>query len=279
MFEIAAGTIVGSDHRWSGRNNQDAFCISQSPEAAIAVVCDGCSEGRQSEVGAQIGSRLVVRAIRRGMEIIFRDSEFWPGVLAWSQQKTIRILQEIVLNMEGRQSHLVSDYFLFTVVGVALTSEDAVFFSFGDGVFAVNGEVSRVGPFPNNAPPYLAYGGLVKSSLGDNPELLKFAIHKIVPTAELNNGLIGTDGVVDLVRAADSRIPGKTEAVGALSQFWTEDSYFANPDAVRRKLSLLNQEVVRPDWENRCLAREKRLLPDDTTLIVFRRKKEKGELM
>jgi hypothetical protein len=60
--------------------------------------------------------------------------------------------------------------------------------------------------------------------------------------------------------------------VGPLSQFWTDDRYFANPDALRRRLTLINRESVRADFESRRLVRTPGLLPDDTTVVVLRRR-------
>src|SRR3989344_5896211 len=63
LFEIATGTIIGSEHKRLGKNNQDASHTTVSPEALIAVVTDGCSASRHSEVGANIGARLVSNAV------------------------------------------------------------------------------------------------------------------------------------------------------------------------------------------------------------------------
>ena len=50
-------------------------------------------------------------------------------------------------------------------------------------------------------------------------------------------------------------------------------SYFKNPDAVRRKLTMLNREEVKPDWQRQELIKRSGVLSDDTTLIAIRRAK------
>ena len=50
-----------------GRNNQDAHAFSVCDERILALVCDGCGSGRYSEVGAQIGARLLLAALHRRM--------------------------------------------------------------------------------------------------------------------------------------------------------------------------------------------------------------------
>jgi len=114
--------------------------------------------------------------------------------------------------------------------------------SIGDGVVFVNDRLTRLGPFADNAPPYPAYA--LTAADGDGP---RFQIERIAPTSEVRSLLIGTDGVNDLIAAQDRPVPGKTETVGPISRFWKDECYFANPDAVRRRLALINSECVRQD--------------------------------
>lgn len=273
VFEIIAGSITGNDHRWSGKNNQDAFCYRTDEKNIIAVVCDGCSEGKHSEVGAQIGAKLIVQSLRKNLGPI--DSRGLVEAVEISRQETINQLKGLASAMEGDNlPQLITDYFLFTVIGVVINPAMTMIFSLGDGLYTINGMTFRLGPFLNNEPPYLAYGGLANSSLGEtNPGLLRFQINEVIPTDFVNTILIGTDGVVNLIESAGLKIPGKEEVVGEISQFWLDDRYFANWDMVRRKLFLANREVVQPVWLEQRFAREKGLLPDDTTLLVIRRKK------
>jgi hypothetical protein len=106
---------------------------------------------------------------------------------------------------------------------------------------------------------------------GIEPEKLQFCLYAQVPTETVQSIVIGSDGVRDLIAASDRQMPGKEEFVGEIAQFWQGDRYFQNPDAIRRRLSLMNRESVKPDWQNQHLIREAGLLPDDTTLVVIRR--------
>jgi hypothetical protein len=122
----------------------------------------------------------------------------------------------------------------------------------GDGAIAINGKLNQIPAYPNNAPPYLAYG-LYK------PEAINFEIRDLLPTSELESLLIATDGIDDLVKVED------------INQFWQEDRYFKNPDAIRRKLAILNREETKPDWNKRELIKRSGVLSDDTSLVVIRR--------
>jgi len=105
----------------------------------------------------------------------------------------------------------------------------------------VDGAATRLGPFPGNEPPYLAYGLLA-------PDGPRFVLNAVAPRAAIGTLLVGSDGAADLLE----RQP--------LDELWSEDRYFANPDAVRRRLTVL----TRPSAAGPGLA-------DDATLVVVRR--------
>jgi hypothetical protein len=84
-----------------------------------------------------------------------------------------------------------------------------------------------------------------------------------LPTAELDHFLLGSDGLLDLRRAAETPIPNGEGVVGPLSQFWTEGRFFKNADNVRRRLRIINGGVDAGPKDG--------LLTDDTTLVVGRR--------
>lgn len=282
QFEIAGGTVCGRDHFQSGKNNHDAYHWLMSDQAIIAIVCDGCGSGKHSEVGAQLGARLIAEAIAR-QRCRFGDhllvfSLRVESLLERARLDVLAQLRVLANSMGESLTQIVNDYFLFTALGVLITPYRCSTFSLGDGIIIVNEEITRLGPFVANEPPYLAYG-LVGSSLTQSqPELLNFQIHQCMPTAAVKSILIGTDGVADLIKTAEKKMPGKKEFVGQVSQFWQEDRYFKNPDMVRRKLTLVNREVVKVDQKNNQVIREIGLLPDDTTLVVIRKKvnKERG---
>ncbi len=260
VFQLAAGSIVGQEHRQTGRNNQDAWAVSQTDAATIAVVCDGCGSGRFSEVGAKLGARLIVQAIQQAADLSN------PEILLQSVQvQVLTELQNLIKAMGGDWVQTIQDYFLFTVVGVLITPMETLTFAMGDGEIALNGAVTTLGPFPNNAPPYLAYGLL------DTAPSPVWQVCHHVPTEQVQSVLIGTDGVVDLLELGDRALPGKSELVGGVEQFWQQDRYFANPDMVRRRLALINREGMQPDWQQQTLVKHPGLLRDDTTLVVVRR--------
>jgi hypothetical protein len=259
-FDIAAASVIGREHSRAGRNNQDAFRVDSCEQGLVAIVADGCGSGSHSELGAQAGARHVVASalhlLREGARLDGND------FLALLRERSLSFLRELAHSL-GRGC--LQDCLLFTVVGAVVTPEHTLVFSAGDGLWALNGQARALGPFPGNAPPYLAYG-LIPDSL------VPFVPQALVPTAEVRSLLLGTDGAGDLARLAEALVPERDEPVGPLAQYWSEERYFRNPDALRRRLSLLARESVHVDSVSHRLVRTPGLLPDDTTLVVLRRR-------
>ncbi|MDX2097551.1 MAG: protein phosphatase 2C domain-containing protein [Leptolyngbyaceae cyanobacterium bins.59] len=277
VFQLAAGSVIGRQHRHLGKNNQDAYYSLQTEQITIALVCDGCGSCPHSEIGARIGSRLLGETIAHLLtdhpDRHLTHPSFWEEL----QAKALFRLGEVVAAIGGDPIQVIQDGFLFTVVGAIVSTEGASLFSLGDGVIVINGIVESLGPFPHNAPPYLAYELIArdrgaKFHFPASPDL-PFQVHHPCSISILQSILIGTDGVTDLIAAAEISLPGQSERIGPLSQFWEADRYFTNPDQIRRRLALMNREVTQPDWETRSLAKHPGLLPDDTTLIVIRRRR------
>jgi hypothetical protein len=106
----------------------------------------------------------------------------------------------------------IRQHLLFTIVGAAFSAGGAVVFACGDGVVAVDGAVRRLGPFPDNQPPYLAYG-LEDPSVG-------FTLLYEGPAGHV---LVGTDGAAE----------------AELAPFWSDERHWRNPDMIRRTLRRL----------------------------------------
>ena len=278
-WQLASGTILGRRHRVAGRNNQDAFCVTGNESNLVAVVCDGCSSGAHSEVGAQVGARMLAHLLlARVQENGLAEPE---TLLEEVRCDALIQLGQLAQSMGSHLTATVCDTLLFTVIGAYITPQDAVFFALGDGAVWVNGEAFALGPFPGNAPPYLSYG-LVETHFA--PEDLGFKIVKHSPTEELKSFLIGTDGVCDLRRALTRPATPENGTVARttsrtarqrhepMAGFWQTERFFVNPDSVRRTLANLNRDrAVEVEGEVRHQAG---LLPDDTTLIVGRRAPE-----
>ncbi|UZQ54390.1 protein phosphatase 2C domain-containing protein [Trichothermofontia sichuanensis B231] len=267
VFDIAAGSVIGREHRRLGRNNQDAYAVQAKLDRTIAVVCDGCGSSPHSEVGAQLGARWVVASLDRQCERgqpKLQDPDFWPEL----QQELLNQIRQVATGLGSALETVIWDYFLFTIVGVIVTAEITVIFSLGDGVAMLNEEVLLQGTIADNRPPYLAYGLFPNHfSMAD----LQFTVYPR-STATVNTLLIGTDGVQDLAKTLDPLLADVDLMPEMFTPFWQDDRYFRNPDQVRRYLVRCNREVIQPNWQTQVLERQSGLLEDDTTLVLMRRK-------
>jgi len=273
ILKVSGGSVPGTDHTKPGKpgwvNNHDSFGWSQlSNDCLVAVVCDGCGSGAHSEVGAKLATQISLDLLsdatnRYMIETALKESS---QTINLERVKTLLTSQIGVLaHSMGRSfSMIINDYFLFTMVGCIVTPVKTFLFSVGDGVFVLNGEVVRLGPFPDNAPPYISYNLLGRK--------VDIDVNRTIATSDLQSLIIGSDGAVDLIEAENKLIPRSEEKVGNILQFVSDDLYFKNKDAVRRRLSLVNKEA--PEVVNGVARMTQGLLPDDTTLIAVRHDKE-----
>ncbi|WP_428265327.1 protein phosphatase 2C domain-containing protein [Haliangium sp.] len=287
-FDIAGGSVIGHEHRRLGRNNQDAMAWYADAGVIVAVVADGCGSSRHSEVGARLGARLMVAALARlvgagGLDAGISNasqtaSEVAAGqgtdsagaavaLVTQARDEVLGHLRGLARVMAGSLAQTVSDYFLFTLVGAAMTPARCLVFSMGDGVIVVNGAAIPLGPFPGNQPPYPAYA-LLDGDAVDAPAAPR--VHALMPTAALDSLVLATDGAEELVAHPDHALPGSDERAGPLHQF-CDPRYHRNPDAIRRRLWLMNRDHVVADWDRRRIRRARAVLADDTTLISIRR--------
>jgi len=270
-FEIAGGSVAGRDHRHALTNCQDAYAIATSKNVVAGVVADGCTSGEHSEVGAKIGARIAVDQLLRVFQaeptLLSADPAVLTGALARVRRGILTRIASIADAMGGSYSKTVSDYFLFTLVGVVATEWRTVTFVAGDGVIAPNERVVEI-LSENNKPSYIAYD-LVDSTVEAPP----LAVVNSFALGDVRQILIGTDGLGALVKASDRKVPGKDEPIGFISQFWENDAHFKNPFSIQRRLRVINRDYMRIDYDRRAVHEEHGPLADDATLVVFRRRR------
>jgi hypothetical protein len=230
-------TVTGARHLRVARNGQDAAAAASGPGWAAAVVCDGCSAGVYSEVGARLGAALVVAALAR--RLASGESVEWPAVTS----EVTRALAALVDRMGDDRVQTVIDHFLFTIVAVAATRDGASVCAIGDGTYAFDGATRVLGPFADNQPPYLGY-----ALLGDDPPA-----HVEVVPAGTHVVAIGTDGA--------------TEIAGGIARF-IAPRYLEHADRARRDLAVLarGREVI--EWDERRVVRTAELHDDCAIAIV-----------
>ncbi len=282
-FEVVGGTITGRLHMLGNRHNDDAFVISATPEFIVGVVSDGCGDALDSSLGASIGSKLIAnriihRLLRHGVPIAKNEgigmaARFSQKLQVWLEDCNIDILtySRIIadcLYLTTREK-FIENHFLYTAIGFIVTDTFYATFAIGDGMIAVNGDVKTLGPFPSNRPPYVCYP-LLKVDFPEGQLTLK--LRNIGFTSDLQSIMIGSDGLTEFPALSNKTHPGTSDKVGDVSQFWTDDRYFNNSDAIRRKLFQMNRYDKLVDFSKGEVNILSPLLTDDTTMVVLRKK-------
>lgn len=288
-FLVQGGSVPGSDHTAPLRrtNCQDAFAISQKPECVIAVVADGNGSEANSEVGAKLGVALELSLLSAQMQRcqprlaacanIDEATAIFNQAVRRAEQDMLAYLRVLAnaLTSNGESfSEKVRQNFLFTLLGAILTPQWTGVFYVGDGCYALNGQVFQLGPFPENKPPYPAYQLFATEDYEVDSPLIRAQFAFICPTDEVKSLLIGTDGVEHLMNAEHQKLPGRSDKVGPLRQFWEEPAFVENADAIRRRLALITREshcVVAGKGGTHLMNTESGLLKDDTTLVVIQK--------
>lgn len=235
--------MTGARHLRSARNGQDAAVAWTSATDALVVVCDGCSGGASSEVGARLGAALFARALAARLLAGERpgDPNLWTGVRA----DVVRVLAELLERMPGDRTEILREHFLFTVLAAAVSCGEAAVWALGDGAYSFGDYTRVLGPFEHNAPPYVAY-----DLLGDaRPAELAIA------SPARGAIVIATDGACDLDHGLER---------------FLADRYIAHPDALRRQLAVLARTDERIDWNERRVVRAPAALQDDCAVGILR---------
>jgi len=264
-FQFAGGSWIGRDHRWAGLNSQDSWTILTTGDLTVGVVADGCGSHAHSEVGAQLGVKILAESIRAAYSGPKHQIK-WSRV----QQQVVSQLDVLVRAMGGNYREVIKQYFLFTLLGFVTDGHTITFFALGDGTIVINGVVTNLGPFPNNEPPYIGYSLMGEDATVD-PDLLR--LHPVFApfdVTDVDSFMLATDGIDYLVASEGRKKPGLSGIVGPIEQFWQDDKYYALHIAIERELKLIGRDYPQKDPEFGYLR-------DDTTMIVGRRVPQPAE--
>jgi len=253
-----SASVIGARHQRASRNGQDAAATFVQDGVAVAVVCDGCSSGTSSEGGARLGARWF--AERLGQALVagasVEDRATWEGARCDVATRMRTLAKGFdaapasgaagadAIDADAIDADGVHDLLLFTIVAAAITAEGAAVWALGDGAYGHDGRVRVLGPFADNAPPYLAY-----DLLGDPRE----AHFEVLPSAR--RVVIATDGAQDL--------DYDLAAFGAIS--------LTNPDSLRRRLAILARGEERIAWGEGRVYRTPAVLQDDCAVAILER--------
>ena len=240
-FLAVAGSVTGRDHRRAERDGQDGHALVVTEDVVAAIVTDGCSSGRASEIGARVGAAWLAALVEQR----FRGSS---GAEAGAADVTRELLARLELlarsfDAAGEiRAARVDQSLLFGFLAAVVTPVTSIVFGIGDGIVVVDGVVTVIDPGPENAPPYLAYG-----LVGGSHACIEPRIHFVGRSADVEVLAVATDGAAPLVQSADS----------ALSAIAADPRYARNPSLLRKRLVVLSDRGT---------------FSDDATVGVVRRR-------
>lgn len=152
MLRVHCGQIIGIEHRLRQTNCQDSHALIQHDQTTIAIICDGCSEGSHSEVGARLGAAYLAptaaRLLAEGVALAAL-----PGQLHGA---ALRFLEDLTALMQpAHRAEFIRQHLLFTVVGAIVQADEAIVFYAGDGLIVLDDQTCLIDQ--GNQPSYLAY--------------------------------------------------------------------------------------------------------------------------
>ncbi len=244
--------VAGARHRSVARNCQDAAAtwVAADQRWGLAVVCDGCGSQPASEFGALWGRLAWQQAVQRaiGAGIVPTACEFWPKVCA-DVAAGLAALAQQCSSSEVPTISFVHEHLLFTSLVAVMYDQTLSVFALGDGTALVAGQVHQFGPWPDNAPPYLAYALLDPT----------FAPAAVATTITCN---VEATGIVAIASDGIDDFPGGIEAL-------VIERNVRNPDGLRRTLELAARPSEQIDWPEQRVMRIAGRLHDDTAVAVL----------
>ncbi len=257
-WNIVRAAVSGRAHQRARRGSQDAVSVRMlaRPEGAVvvAVVCDGCSAGESSEVGAGLGARFVAADVARRLaagpsrDCVDDLADAAIDALVTELDRASRSWCIDGSDADERAA-LIASCLLFTVQVAVIGPARFVVFGVGDGVVRVNGVDVDVAVNDDGAPDCPAYRLI--DGLHDHAKL---TVHAHGATADLRSLTIATDGALELARAASTTLP-TGEAFGGLALFESDARFVLNPSLATKRLTALG--AAAPE--------------DDCTVVVVRR--------
>ena len=242
-YAVATASHPGREHLRLLGNNQDALALRASEEALVAVVTDGCSMGRRSEVGATLGAQFIAGwLLEHGRAETLEDARRVGAALGLALDGFLTQLLRSLGEAGDRRARLtlIAELLLFTLLAARVDAERTLLVGLGDGYFHVGETATALAPGAGNAPPYAAYRLLDPGELEGAELPREVELHAFQPTPTALPLILGTDGAAEIA----AELPA-----------WLADPVLpTNPHQLGRHL-------------RQCASR-RRGLADDTTLAI-----------
>ena len=220
-----AATARGKAHVRAERACQDAHAVLIGDASAIAV-CDGCSGGARSELGAGVGARFVVAACVRALRAGTPLDDVPARAIDELTAELGRIASALAIDGGDacERARIVEEHLLFTVQAAVIVRDECVVFGVGDGVVAIDGVVRAIDD--GAAPDYPAY------ALFPAMRAPRLVVHH--RGAFASSIVVGSDGARELLDAAHVPLRDGT-ALGGVDAFVRDERFVRNPSLAQKR--------------------------------------------
>ena len=248
-WDVVAASTVGKAHQRARRGSQDAWAVRRGPDFAVGVVCDGCSAGSSSEIGAGLGARFVAADLARRLKAGVQVDDLAAATVSALVAMVGRTASSCACD-DDDVTDVLASCFLFTVQVAVIGPEHYCVFGIGDGLVRVNGLSVPVPAAEDGAPDCPTYL-LVEGQR----EHARLRIHARGRSADLRCVGVGTDGALELESLSSTLLAGG-EPFGELSVFEHDERFVMNQSLATKRINSL----------------EGRAPQDDCSFIVLRRR-------
>jgi hypothetical protein len=198
-WTISSAVKIGHYHLSRGANCQDASNVIISDGLICGIGCDGCGEGNNSEVGAQLLCHYALGEINHFHSLGYVAdqivNQLFGSIIRFIQVQILQIPRLLSLTLPEYHDAVacyIKHYWLATIVGFVIQEDIGIIFSCGDGIYVIDSEIVHIDQ--NNTPQYIAYCALPHQkiiTLDAIPD--KFTIHKFEPKA-VSRIMVASDG-------------------------------------------------------------------------------------
>jgi len=239
-WNINKAITIGNDHLIAKTNKQDFCSAVEADTSLVGVICDGCSSGKHSEVGATLIGTYLMNALTTTRDIDSLSENTIKHQLGFGLTSFIR---QLCFNLgldEKLQASFIEQCMTATFLFCVITDKYVYIGQSGDGVFIINGEKNIIDQ--DDAPEYIAYCAL--------PNATKSFLDYITVTK------FDVEDITDILIASDGLL--------FLSEEKYLDLYGTEKRQLQRKFNV---------WQNK----RQEVFNDDVSLIVFEKEAEIGE--
>ncbi|MBN2535433.1 MAG: protein phosphatase 2C domain-containing protein [Spirochaetales bacterium] len=200
-WNVNSAVIIGNEHERMKRNRQD-FCGYFLPgepgqKRYGGVICDGCSAGIYSEVGAALIGNLILNLMKT-VDIAK------PDVFSSSfEDHIIHFIRQLILCLKissGPDKIGFIHHFLLTTFIFAVIEEDRIIIGrSGDGVIVINDQVKIIDQ--QGKPHYIAYREIPQEYFKEPRGIVNDFSVNMYSASSINRFVIASDGLFPAIKA------------------------------------------------------------------------------